>query len=134
MLNQPEGQKPSSSAGARIRLGLDESEDARMATAHPNRVWVSAASHYRWPRERVSTCGKESVDGREPYVNLVWSQSKGSSFLTPTRGYEAMELVDDQVEAVFASNELQAMGFLAGMAQRGKKVPDDVALMWLWRR
>ena len=60
-------------------------------------------------------------------MNPVWSQSKGSSFLTPTRGYEAVELVDDQVEAVFASNELQAWVFWQAWPSAAKRC----LMMWL---
>ena len=128
MLNQPEGQDPGSSAGRRVRLGLDESEEARMATAHLIGHGYRRLAIIAGPRERLNS--RERIRG--------WKRAIRESGLDPGQeifvpytcqgGYEAAELVDDQVEAVFASNELQAMGFLAGMAQRGKKVPDDVAL------
>ena len=128
MLNQPEGQDPGSSAGRRVRLGLDESEEARMATAHLIGHGYRRLAIIAGPRERLNS--RERIRGWKRAIRESGLEPGQEIFVPYTcrGGYEAAELVDDQVEAVFASNELQAMGFLAGMAQRGKKVPDDVAL------
>ena len=128
MLNQPEGQELSPSAGRRVRLGLDESEEARMATAHLIGHGYQKLAIIAGPRERLNS--RERIRGWKRAIRESGLEPGQEIFVPYTcqGGYEAAELVDDQVEAVFASNELQAMGFLAGMAQRDKKVPDDVAL------
>ena len=128
MLNQPEGQDLSLSAGRRVRLGLDESEEAWMATAHLIEHGYRRLAIIAGPRGRLNS--RERIRGWKRAIRESGLEPGQEIFVPYTcqGGYEAAELVDDQVEAVFASNELQAMGFLAGMAQRGKKVPDDVAL------
>lgn len=128
MLNQPAGQEMNTCAGRRIRLGVDESEEARMATAHLIGHGYRKLAIITGPRERLNS--RERIRGWKQAI-LEAGLEPGEEISVPYTcqgGYEASVLIDDQVDAVFASNELQAMGFLAGTVHRGRKVPDDLAL------
>ncbi|RBP98923.1 LacI family DNA-binding transcriptional regulator [Bifidobacterium xylocopae] len=128
MLNQPAGQEPRPSAGRRVRLDVDESREARMATEHLLSHGRRHVAIVAGPTQRLNS--RERIHG--------WRAAIDDAGLEPGRiitapytregGRQAAFQLGSDVDAVFASNEMQAMGLLAGLAERGMKAPDDVAV------
>lgn len=76
------------------------------------------------PRERGWRRGLRAVglpDGA--IVRVPWSREGGYA------GAAALLAEDPSTDAVFASNDLQALGLLRALHERGVRVPDDIAVV-----
>ncbi|WEV41865.1 LacI family DNA-binding transcriptional regulator [Bifidobacterium sp. ESL0682] len=129
LLNQPEAAEPTAQQdGRRIRVTIDEYQQAYMATEH-------LASHHRrhiaivmGPTTRLNS--RERLRGWKDALHKAGLEP-GQEIVTPYSregGFEATSALHDDVDAVFTANTLQAIGLLAGLAEQGRTVPDDIAV------
>lgn len=130
LLNQPPKFNVDGHAGRRVRVAVDEFAEAEMATSHLIEHGRQRVAIISGPKGRLNS--RERIRGWQAAINQaeldVMSTDQVAAPFTRQGGYEAAELLPDDVDAVFASNEQQAMGLLAGLAERGVLVPDDVAV------
>ncbi|WEV58874.1 LacI family DNA-binding transcriptional regulator [Bifidobacterium sp. ESL0728] len=129
LLNQPETADPAPTQdGPRIRVTIDEYQQAYMATEH-------LAGHHRHniaivtgPTTRLNS--RERLRGWKDALSKA-DLEPGQEIVTPYSregGFKAASLLDDDMDAVFTTNALQAIGLLAGLTELGRTVPDDIAV------
>ena len=116
-------------------VSVDDVAGGRMATAHllaqgHRRVaFVGGPSSLRQVRDR--SMGAEAVVAGTPGATLLTISTSG---LTTSAGRKAADDLamlpsDECPTAVFAANDLVAIGLLQGLAAHGLRVPDDVAIV-----
>jgi LacI family transcriptional regulator len=112
---------------------VDNRLGARLATAHLldlghiRIAHVAGAPELRISEERVEGYREaHAAVGIQPYPGLV-----AVGGFTEEGGYEAaLSLLDGpELTAVFAANDLSAIGVLGALAERGLRVPDDVSVV-----
>lgn len=74
---------------------------------------------YRGYREALDGCGLPNAASHGDYTMECGFQEAA----------KIAELYDDRPDAVFAANDLMAIGLIMGLAGFGVKVPDDIAVM-----
>lgn len=117
-----------------VSVYVDEAKAAARATRHLIEHGARRVAIIAGQRDRPNT--EDRVRGWRTALTEHGLQSPDSavtaSSFTRRGGYSAALRILDQPErpdAVFASSEQQAIGFLAAAADRGARVPDDVRLI-----
>lgn len=111
-------------------IGTDHASGARAATEHLLRAGHRAVHHLAGPVGSFASAERErgwrdalaaaGIDPPEP-VRGDWSAASGFESVArmPASG----------VTAIFAANDQMALGALRALAESGRRVPDDVAVM-----
>lgn len=111
-------------------IGTDHASGARAATEHLLRAGHSAVHHLAGPVGSFASAERErgwrdalaaaGIDPPEP-VRGDWSAASGFESVArmPASG----------VTAIFAANDQMALGALRALAESGRRVPDDVAVI-----
>ena len=133
LLNSPPGEEiPERRRGRTIRVRTDERGHARIATEHLLNHGRTHIAHLGGPTGRLNA--RERARGWSDALKAA-GQAPGTHITAPFSregGLDAASTVADLgCDAVVASNEMQAVGLLAGLAQLGVTVPDDVAVVAL---
>ncbi len=114
---------------AYVAVETDHAAGARAATAHLRALGRGAVWHLAGPagsyaadeRERGWRSSLvEAGDETPPVVRGDW---------TAASGYAAGLALPAEARAVFAANDQMALGLLRALAERGRAVPDDVAVV-----
>lgn len=110
-------------------IGTDHAEGARIATAH-----LLAAGH-QTVHHLAGPAGSFAADERERGWRAALGRRRAPEALrgdwTARAGYDAGRslAVQDGVTAVFAANDQMALGLLRALAEAGRRVPEDVAVI-----
>ena len=118
---------------AALCLLPDDAQGARLATEHLLRLGRRHLAHITGPADR------EAVASRQEGMSAVLQQhgiSLSSSRVlhgawTEGWGYEAVgQLVEQEesIDAIFCGSDIIARGVLDGLRERGRSIPDDVAV------
>ncbi|RBP97206.1 LacI family transcriptional regulator [Bifidobacterium aemilianum] len=129
LINQPAGSPAGQQAGRRIRVEVNEYAEAQMATEHLISHGYQHLAMISGPKERLNS--RERIRGWKAALRQADMEAGAliSAPYTRQGGYDAALQIGEETDAVFVSNELQAMGFLAGLAASGRRAPDDVAVV-----
>ncbi|MGW4198793.1 LacI family DNA-binding transcriptional regulator [Streptomyces sp. NPDC005004] len=113
-----------------VYVDSDNRGGARAAVRHLVSLGRTRIAHITGPLDQTS-----AVDRLDGYRDVMGTDDPGlvaHSDFTPSGGERAMrELLDRRpgVDAVFAANDLTALGALRVLRERGRRVPEDVALI-----
>ncbi len=120
-------------------VGTDHEEGGYMATDHLVACGYKKIGYING--EDGNLCGEERKKGylralkrhKIPYQNKYeYSLSFGGEWTDFRSGYEVGEKFcksDDRPDAVFAYNDLVALGFQKAILEAGLKIPDDIAIV-----
>ena len=115
-------------------LRVDEQAASRQVTAHLLSHGYQQVGIITGPQEMLNT--QERLTGwREALADAGLQENPAWIYTAPfTRegGYQAAQILlqgETRPRALFTSNEAQAIGFIRALAERGLRVPDDVALV-----
>jgi DNA-binding LacI/PurR family transcriptional regulator len=108
------------------RLGARLASEHLLALGHRRIGHVAGAEELRISEERVAGFRQALADGGvEPDPGLV---AVGS--FTEEGGHRAaLQLLEQGATAVFAANDLSALGVVNALTERGLRVPDDVSVV-----
>ncbi|MEW2134358.1 LacI family DNA-binding transcriptional regulator [Streptomyces sp. NPDC005435] len=116
--------------GGPVYVDSDNRGGARAAVRHLAALGRTRIAHITGPLDQTS-----AVDRLDGYRDVMGTDAPGlvaPSDFTPSGGEHAMrELLDRRpdVDAVFAANDLTALGALRVLRERGRRVPEDVAVI-----
>lgn len=130
LIGNSAGREIARDGGRFIWVDMDDRGHASLATTHLVEHGRTRIAHLGGPTRKLNA--RERA--------LGWSDALREAGLTPagrctapfTRegGFESVpELMETSCDAIVASNEMQAVGLLAGLAKAGVRVPDEVALV-----
>jgi len=114
---------------------VDNVEGARMATTHLIRQGHRRIAHISGPRGNVVAWQRCRGYFRtlKTHGLLPFRQVEISSGMALEHGYEAMQRLlthpDSIPTAVFAFNDMIALGAMRAIRESGRRIPDDVALV-----
>jgi LacI family transcriptional regulator, galactose operon repressor len=126
LVGRPGGDQPIS------YVDVDNVNSAREAVAYMFRLGYERVATITGPRNMIA--GADRLEGyllavRDRGTRLDPDMVAESDF-TEEGGYRAMQqLFAFQPDAIFAANDVMAVGALRALREAGKRVPDDVALM-----
>lgn len=115
--------------GGGIAVSIDQRAGATLGVRY-----LLDAGHRRILHIAGPTVSQEAVLRCDAYVDTVTEAGLEALVVrgdwTPESGYRAASTLDvDAVDAVFCANDQMALGVLRAFAERGVRVPDDVALV-----
>ncbi|MEZ5088305.1 MAG: LacI family DNA-binding transcriptional regulator [Micropruina sp.] len=132
LLNAPSGSETASGEGRLISVNTDERGHADLATTHLIEHGRGRIAHLGGPAGRLNA--RERARGWTDALRLVGLAPAGRCAAPFTRegGFDAVPaLLELDPDAVLASNEMQAIGLIAGLHRAGVRVPDDIAVVGL---
>ena len=132
LLNAPSGSEFTPREGRFISVNTDERGHAQLATTHLIEHGRTRIAHLGGPAERLNA--RERARGWTDALRLAGLSPAGRCAAPFTRegGHDAVPaLLALDPDAVLASNEMQAIGLLAGLHRAGVRVPDDIAVVGL---
>jgi DNA-binding LacI/PurR family transcriptional regulator len=112
-------------------VAVDNAEGALMATRHLLALGHRTVHHIAGPatwldaQERIAGWRRALAEAGAPQPGLLagnWSSASGYRIGQQIAG-------DPQVTAVFCGNDHMALGLLRALAERGRRVPDDVSVV-----
>ncbi|MFH8565956.1 LacI family DNA-binding transcriptional regulator [Streptomyces sp. NPDC017988] len=111
-------------------VDCDNRGGAREAVRHLVGLGRGRVAHITGPLDQTSAVDR--LDGYRDVLGDVDPRLIAEGDFTPAGGERAMrELLDraPELDAVFAANDLSASGALRVLRERGRRVPDDVAVV-----
>ncbi|QCR52869.1 LacI family transcriptional regulator [Brachybacterium sp. SGAir0954] len=120
----------SAEAGVEV-VGIDQGRGACEVVAHLRRTGVRSVVHLAGPPDwfdaRARRCGFEAAVTAEG----LDAEVLGSEDWTPRSGYElTLQVLErGRPEAIFAANDMMAIGVLHALHERGLRIPEDVAVV-----
>ncbi|MET9548814.1 LacI family DNA-binding transcriptional regulator [Streptomyces sp. NPDC006627] len=111
-------------------VDCDNRGGAREAVRHLVELGRGRVAHITGPLDQTSAVDR--LDGYRDVLGDVDPRLIAEGDFTPAGGERAMrELLDQapELDAVFAANDLSASGALRVLRERGRRVPDDVAVV-----
>lgn len=132
LLNAPSGSEFTPREGRFISVNTDERGHAQLATTHLIEHGRTRIAHLGGPAERLNA--RERARGWTDALRPAGLAPAGRCAAPFTRegGHDAVPaLLALDPDAVLASNEMQAIGLLAGLHRAGVRVPDDIAVVGL---
>ncbi|MEU2426716.1 LacI family DNA-binding transcriptional regulator [Streptomyces sp. NPDC007851] len=126
------GGRPGWSDGSKdaVYVDCDNRGGARDAVRHLAGLGRTRIAHITGPLDQTSAADR--LDGYRDVMGEADPRLIVPSDFTPAGGERAMaELLDrcPDVDAVFAANDLTALGALRVLRERGRRVPEDVAVV-----
>lgn len=126
------GGRPGWSDGSNdvVYVDSDNRGGARDAVRHLAGLGRTRIAHITGPLDQTSAADR--LDGYRDVMGQADPRLVVTSDFTPAGGERAMaELLDrcPDVDAVFAANDLTALGVLRVLRERGRRVPEDVAVI-----
>ncbi|WP_046728501.1 LacI family DNA-binding transcriptional regulator [Streptomyces humi] len=126
------GGRPGWSDGSKdaVYVDCDNRGGARDAVRHLAGLGRTRIAHITGPLDQTSAADR--LDGYRDVMGEADPRLIVASDFTPTGGERAMaELLDrcPDVDGVFAANDLTALGALRVLRERGRRVPEDVAVI-----
>lgn len=131
LLNAPSGSEQAGE-GRFISVNTDERGHANLATTHLAEHGRTRIAHLGGPTGRLNA--RERARGWTDALRQAGLDPAGRCAAPFTRegGYGAVPaLLKLDPDAVLASNEMQAVGLIAGLHAAGVRVPDDIAVVAL---
>jgi LacI family transcriptional regulator len=117
-------EEPGAEMAVNHLLELGHSRIGMITTPHSNRLRNARVNGYKAALEKAGIPFDEAL--------VAHGQTRKHDGFSEESGYEAMnELLklDEQVSAVFASSDVQAIGAWQAIREAGAEVPDDYALV-----
>ncbi|WP_093797825.1 LacI family DNA-binding transcriptional regulator [Streptomyces sp. Wb2n-11] len=124
------GGRPGAGAGTVPYVDCDNRGGARSAVRHLAGLGRERIAHIAGPRDQTSAADR--ADGYRDVLFDADPALTAQGGFTVDSGARAMaELLDRRpdLDAVFAANDLMAAGALRVLRERGRRVPEDVALV-----
>jgi DNA-binding LacI/PurR family transcriptional regulator len=110
-------------------VGVDQRKGARLAVEHLLQLGHTRIQHVSGPAEYFEARARAGA-----YVETL--AAAGAPALpviqgdwTAESGYSAAGQLDPDTTAVFCANDECAIGLIRGLAERGRRVPDDVSVV-----
>ncbi|MYQ46883.1 substrate-binding domain-containing protein [Streptomyces sp. SID4985] len=116
--------------GGPVYVDSDNRGGARAAVRHLVALGRTRIAHITGPLDQTSAVDR--LDGYRDVMGTDAPDLVAHSDFTPSGGEHAMrELLDRRpdVDAVFAANDLTALGALRALREHGRRVPEDIALI-----
>ncbi|WP_295013040.1 LacI family DNA-binding transcriptional regulator [uncultured Microbacterium sp.] len=112
-------------------IGTDHAEGARIATAHLLDRGVATVHHLAGPAGSFAAAERERGWRGELAARGLRAPDPLRGDWSAADGYRrgAVLAADPDVTAVFAANDQMALGLLRAVADAGRRVPDDVAVL-----
>lgn len=112
-------------------VGVRQEEGAQMATRHLIEQGYTRIAHLAGPKTWLDAHLRVRGWASELRSLGLAVDVLGTGDWSAASGYRiGLEQADNQLpEAVFASNDQMALGFMLAMHQRGVRIPDDVAIV-----
>ena len=115
--------------GPGVAVSVDQRAGADAAMAHLLGLGHRIVQHLAGPAEsleatvrRAAYADAMAAAGLRPLPELAGDWTAAS-------GYSAADSIDPAATAVFSGNDQMALGLMRGLAERGRRVPDDVSVV-----
>lgn len=113
-----------------LHVGVDQGQGARLAVAHLADLGRERIGHVTGPIGWHDAFEREKGWMRELSSRSLVQLAPIPGDWTGASGYRAVAgLLESGVDAVFAANDGIALGVIYGLAERGVRVPEDVAVI-----
>lgn len=110
---------------------IDQLDGGRLAGEHlleigrRRLVFVAGPRHLDFSNVRLEGLRAAAAERDDVQIDVVWVDN-----LTGLDGHGATDaILAHDPDAVFCANDLTALGVLRGLIERGRRVPDDIALV-----
>lgn len=112
-----------------VHVAVDQRQGARIAVRHLVEQGHRTIGHLAGPPEWLDAC--ERLAGWRSELESHGLDAPGplAGDWTAASGYAAATRLPDEVTAVFAANDLMALGLIRGLTECGRRVPDDVSVV-----
>jgi DNA-binding LacI/PurR family transcriptional regulator len=115
--------------GAGTAVGVDQQKGARLAMEHLLRLGHTSIQHVAGPADFFEARARAGA-----YLESMLAAGAAPLPVLPgdwtaESGYRAAGMLDPAVTAVFCANDETAIGLIRGLADLGRRVPNDVSVV-----
>ena len=115
--------------GVGAAVGVDQRKGAQLAVEHLLALGHTAIQHVAGPAEYFEARARASAYLETMLAADLPAMPVVQGDWTAEAGYRAASELDPDTTAVFCANDESAIGLIRGLAEAGRRVPDDVSVV-----